>query len=217
MSDFYSNLRALQAQVAYAADTEDGIHSRAGLDNVLNTLGASVRKLADNLRSYPPPDHPGILYDGCEGEWEECAFVPVRMASTAKAAKQAIPAVEKECILTEPGFYLHCSHRCFLAPSEYTHGDEDWRYSHCREGDAGAIEFWRVEIAERRLSLHRKAFNLKLGIRAYRRHRKKGIGRWKASFALRLQLGPQVISMARFRWNRWQKRRAVLGDKEKGR
>jgi hypothetical protein len=208
VSGFYEDLRAVGRRVTKSSAEEAAVE-RMALDCALDALRLSARRLADSIRSYPLPENPGILYDGYEGEWEETAFVPVRMASTAKAAKQAIPAVAKQYAREEPGFYLLCSHRCFLAPSEYSHGEEDWRYSHCREHDAGAIEFWRVEIAERRLSLRRKASNLKLGIRAYRRQRKQGVGRWKASFSLRLHLGPQLIRMARFRWNRWQKRRAA--------
>lgn len=206
--DFYRALREVEQLVVGSSAYDERVDERAALDRALSTLAQSARGLADCLSSYPPPENPGILYDGCEGEWEETAFVPVRMASTAKAARQAIPAVAKEWVLEEAGFYLHCSRRCFLAPGEYSHGDEDWRYSHCRKGDVGAIEFWRVEIAERRFSPGRAASNLRLGIRAYRRQRKQGVGRWKATKSLRISFSPQLIRMARFRVKQWKARRA---------
>lgn len=205
--DFYSNLRALRRQVASAADGEDGIDSRAGLDNVLNLLGTSARRLADDLRSYPLPDNPGILYDGCEGEWEEQAFVPVRMANTRKAAGQAIPKAAKEWVLEEPGFYLISpGRRIFLAPSEFVQGDEDWRYSRCREGDPGAIEFWVVEISERRWSPRRTLGNFVRGIKTYRNYRRQGEDRWKSTLGLRIYFSP--LQSLRVRLSRWKDRGA---------
>lgn len=192
--DFYGALRTVDSIVHREVDPErlDGVAQREELDRALSAVALSARKLSDELRSYPPPENTGLLFDGYEGEWEERAYVPVQMAATPKAAKRAILAEAREYACEEPGFYLHCDRRAYLAPGEYNHGDEDWRYMPCRKHDAGAVEFWLVEIAERRISLRRGMGNVPRAARLYRHKRGKGEGRLQAAaLSFRLYLAPQ--------------------------
>jgi len=192
--DFYGALLSDESIVHREVDPDrmDGVAQREELDRALSAVALSARKLSDELRSYPPPENPDLLFDGHEGEWEERAYVPVQMAATPREAKRVIPAEAKEYACEEPGFYLHCDRRAYLAPGEYNHHDEDWRYIPCHKDDAGAVEFWLVEIAERRISLRRGIGNLPRAARLYRHKRSKGEGRLRAAVVpFRLYLAPQ--------------------------
>lgn len=159
--DFYRQFGLLDRLVHQHPDDGDSISQREGIQRQLDVLAKSARRLADDLRAHPPAA-PGILYDGYEGEWEEWAYVPVAIAATAREARKAIPAEAVKWAVDEMEMTLACEIRVYLAPTDYHPGDDDWRWTPCSPEAEGAVEFWRVEITERRFSLSRRVRRWKL-------------------------------------------------------
>ncbi len=199
--NFFIALRQLEGTLdpGYLAEA-DGPTTRDELSRALAAVGVTSRRLLDDLRNHPPAAV-GVLYDGYE-EWEERAWVPTSMAATPRQARRAIPAAAREFVCAEPGLYLHVDRkaRTYLAPGEFVNGDDTWSYSPCRKGAPGAVEFWVVEIAERRFSLRRGISKIKGGTRAYRGMRRNGYGRWRSTEPLRFDFSPW--RRIKIRWRR---------------
>lgn len=198
------------AFVAALRDVDRSVYTHPEeLDALLERLSDEARELARTLLAHPPSE-PDLLWDGGEDGWEEFLYIPVVMAPTPKMAKRIVR--DKKLLELvgpgEPGFTYTCERRTHLSPATYYEGDDAWFYLHCGSRSDGAVEFWVVELVERRFSLRRRLSYLRRGLSTYRWHRAQGETRRFASAPLRRQLTPGIYYSTRFRLKQWKRRRA---------
>ena len=137
----------------------------------------------------------GILFDGCEGEWEECAYVPVSMASSPRRAKRLL--MRAAGFILEPEMTVLVDGTCHMRPAD-PEPDEfpdpaDIRYTPCNASHPDAAKFWRAYTDERRFTPP-EPLRLCIRIRRagghYRYLRSIGNNRRQAAGTLRIALRP---------------------------